>query len=241
MSADRTARWRPSATPTAAIAPSSAPSRHHAAMSPERSRSRRVTANGMKRTAIARVSATETERIFTSGIAGATRGPPAVGSRFREQAQLQRKLHVVSAVGNPELLLDALLVRVHRLRADEELLTDFRRGIALRYEAEHVLLALRQVLESVVFGLRRGTLREVLREHARRGWTDVHVSARHGANGVDQLAVGDALHEVAGGARFHQRDEVVVLEMHRQDEHTGAEALLHDFLRRGGAIELRHR
>src|SRR5690348_668314 len=122
------------------MAPISAASRDQDATSPSRSRSRTVRANGRKRRAIARPSATETERILTRGIAGGA-GPPPCSSRLGEKAQLQGKLYIVGTVGNPELLLDALLVGINRFWTDEQLLTNFRRGIPLGYQAQHVLLA----------------------------------------------------------------------------------------------------
>src|SRR5690349_23883236 len=98
----------------------------------------------MSSTPIATQSAIVTDRIRCSGMRSERRslGLPPTPHLLGEQSQLERKLHVVGTVGNPELLLDALLVSVHGLRAYEQLLTDFRRGIALSDEPEHVLLAL---------------------------------------------------------------------------------------------------
>src|SRR6476661_2807384 len=45
-------------------------------------------------------------------------------SRLHEKAELERQLHVVRSVRQPELFLNALLVRVHRLWADEQTLAD---------------------------------------------------------------------------------------------------------------------
>src|SRR6185312_14581693 len=83
------------------------------------------------------------ERMYSCWAASRTIAAPAIShavstSRLREDTQLQ-----------PELLLDALLVRVDRLRADEQLLADLRRRIALGHVAQHVTLALRQLLELV--------------------------------------------------------------------------------------------
>ena len=41
-------------------------------------------------------------------------------------------------MGQPELFLDALLVRIHGLRADEQFLADLRRRVTLSDEAQHV-------------------------------------------------------------------------------------------------------
>ena len=50
-------------------------------------------------------------------------------------------------MGQAELLVDALLVGVDCLRADEQLFTDFRRAVATSDELENVLLTLREFLE----------------------------------------------------------------------------------------------
>src|SRR5215211_4227553 len=52
-------------------------------------------------------------------------------SRLHEKAQLERELHVVGSMRQSELLLNALLIGVDGLRADEQPLADFRRGVAL--------------------------------------------------------------------------------------------------------------
>src|SRR5436190_13693595 len=86
-------------------------------------------------------------------------------SRLHEKAELECELHVVRSVRQPELFLDALLVRVHRLWADEQTLTDLRRRIALRDEPEDVSLALRELVEALTLRFCRVFFREVLGEN----------------------------------------------------------------------------
>src|SRR5690606_32712831 len=50
--------------------------------------------------------------------------PPPLGV---QQAQPQRELHVLVPVAQAQLVLDPLLVRVHRLRRDEQALANLRR------------------------------------------------------------------------------------------------------------------
>src|SRR4051812_17806410 len=84
----------------------------------------------------------------TAGVAW----PPT--SILREQAETQRELHVVRAMVEVELFLNALLVRVDGLRADEQLLADLRRRVALADEPQHVALAHSQLLVTLAVRLR---------------------------------------------------------------------------------------
>src|ERR671912_1555085 len=76
------------------------------------------------------------------------RADPSSGAgrrvRRTQDADLQREIHVLGAVRDPELLVHPLLVGVDRLGADEQLLPDLRGRVALGNEAQHVTLALRQ-------------------------------------------------------------------------------------------------
>src|SRR5262245_6438551 len=93
-----------------------------------------------------------------------------------EESELQRELNIVRPVRQTKLLLNALLVRVDRFRAEEQFLTDLGRRVTLRDEAQHVALALRELLEAIALGLRRIFLREILRENPRGGGANVHVA-----------------------------------------------------------------
>src|SRR5678815_2859978 len=46
-----------------------------------------------------------------------------------EDPDLQREVHVLGAMGDPQLFVDALLVCIDGLRADEQLLADLRRRV----------------------------------------------------------------------------------------------------------------
>ena len=60
------------------------------------------------------------------------RPPEARRPLLGENPELERELHVVRAVREPELLSDPLLVRIDGLGTDEQFLADLRRGKALR-------------------------------------------------------------------------------------------------------------
>src|SRR5215204_4001371 len=72
--------------------------------------------------------------------AGST--PRRGGRRRSEDADSERKVDVLGAMGNAELLVHTLLVGVHGLRADEQLLADLGGRVALGHESEHVAFAL---------------------------------------------------------------------------------------------------
>src|SRR6185437_9481221 len=165
------------------------------------------------------------ERMYSCWAASRTIAAPAIShavstSRLRENTQLQRELYVVRPVRQPELLLDALLVRVDGLRADEQLLADLRRRVALGHVAQYVALALSQLLELVALRGRRILLGEVLGQHTRRRRTHVHVAVRDRTHRVDQLAIGRALHEVPTGAGLHERNQILLFHVHRENEHS---------------------
>src|SRR6185503_18447062 len=100
-----------------------------------------------------------------------------------------------------------LLVRIHRLGTDEQLLADFGRRVSTGNEAQNVALALRELLEALALhggGILPG---EVLREHSSRGRPHVDVAVRHGAYGVHELPVSRALHEISRRTGLHQWNE----------------------------------
>src|SRR5688572_33368834 len=142
------------------------------------------------------------DRVFAS--------TPSGGCLLGEQAELERKLHVFSAMCEAELLLDALLVRVHRLRADEEALANLRRGVALCNEAKHVALSLCQRFVAIALRLHGILAAKSLDQDAGRARADVRVPVRHRANSRDELTVGRALDEIPVGAGLHERHEVFV-------------------------------
>src|SRR3954469_25635775 len=144
---------------------------------------------------------------------------------LREKPQLQCKLNIVRTVSESQLLLDPLLVGVHRLRADEQTLADLRGGIALCHELENILLALRQLFEAPALGCGRIFLREVLRQDASGSGANVDVAVRNRAHRVHQLAIGGAFDQITRRARFHERNEIVLFRLHRQYEHAGVEPL----------------
>src|SRR6185437_7698553 len=171
----------------------------------------------------ARSCVTSRERMYNCWAASRTIAAPAIShamttSRLREDTQLERELNVVRPVRQSELLLDALLVGVDGLGTDEQLLADLRRRVPLRHEAQHVALALRQLLELIALGRRRILFREILGQHTGGGRTDVHVAVRDRPHRVHQLSVGCALYEVPSGARFHERNQVLLFHVHREDE-----------------------
>src|SRR5450432_2247459 len=99
-----------------------------------------------------------------------------IRSRLRKNAEFERELDVIRPMGEPQLLLNALLVRVDGLWTDEQALTDFRRRISLSNELQNVALALRQLVESLALRRSRVFLGEVLRQHAAGRRPNVHVA-----------------------------------------------------------------
>src|SRR5690348_16283335 len=92
-----------------------------------------------------------------------------------QQAEPKAELHVIGAVREAELLGDALLVRLDRLRADEQLLPDLGCGEAAGDVDEHVALTLGEllVLRPLVGVL--AALRDLARQRARRARLHVAV------------------------------------------------------------------
>ena len=77
-------------------------------------------------------------------------------------------------------------------------------------------------------------------QRERGGRLHVEASRRHGPHRVGELAVRSVLHEIARRPRFQQGDEILVLGVHREDEHSRGRRTRHKLLRRGQAIHLRH-
>src|SRR6185503_11318364 len=75
--------------------------------------------------------------------------------RRAQNAHLQSEIDVLGAMRDSELLVHALLVRVHGLGADEQLLADLRGRIPLGNQSKHFPLALCQGIEAIVVHLRR--------------------------------------------------------------------------------------
>src|SRR6185503_6202033 len=124
------ADWRLSATTSVAATMVSAARRSMARASP-RARSSTDSVAGRSNAASATHSAIRRRRECAMGIRmvscnGPDRPRRHLGrSGLREQAQLQGKLNVVRSMREAKLFLDALLVRIHRLGTDEQLLADF--------------------------------------------------------------------------------------------------------------------
>src|SRR5688500_7081214 len=74
----------------------------------------------------------EIAALSAAGFISLRRADPSSGARRRvrraQDADLQREIHVLGAVRDPELLVHPLLVGVDRLGADEQLLPDLRGG-----------------------------------------------------------------------------------------------------------------
>src|SRR4051812_41695155 len=74
------------------------------------------------------------------------RHSPDRRSGDREKPEPVRQLYVLCAMRESRLLVNALLVRVDRLRADQEPFADLWRRVALSDESKHVSLAGRQLV-----------------------------------------------------------------------------------------------
>src|SRR4051812_16099033 len=114
-----------------------------------------------------------------------------------EQPCLEREAHVSRAVPQPELLLDALLVRVHRLGGDAELAADLRTVVADGNQLQHRLLAITQrlVLREVAVRMIRFGHRGLREPPGNRG-ADVEVAGGNDANRVDEIVVVGILAEI---------------------------------------------
>src|SRR3954469_16766581 len=82
-----------------------------------------------------------------------------------EESETKAELHVVGPVREAQLLGDALLVRLHGLGADAQLLADLGRRVAAGHENQHISFPLAQLLIPVAL---LGVLR-LARHRAREG------------------------------------------------------------------------
>ena len=85
--------------------------------------------------------------------------------------------------------MDTLLVRVHRLGTDEQLLTDLGRRVPLGRQSQHIALTLGQSFVPFTILLLRVLLRESLRQDASRGRPHIEITVGNGAYRVHQLPV----------------------------------------------------
>ena len=137
---------------------------------------------------------------------------------FVEQSQLEREVHVVGPMGQSQLLVDPLLVRVDRLGADEQLLADLGSAEAAGYEAQNVALSLRELLVLVALVSVLRLALDALGERARGRRLHVHVAVCDRSHRIHQLAVGCAFHEVAARACLEDLHQVRILCMHGQNQ-----------------------
>src|SRR6476659_6067303 len=162
---------------------------------PENFPSEARSASSTRRRARNRVS-TMNCRASTSASRTLTTSNEVDRSRLHEKAELERKLHVVRSVRQAELFLNPLLVRIHRLRADEQTLPNLRRGVPLRNETPDVSLALSELVEPLTLRFGGIFFGQVPGENSAGARMDVHIAVRHGTHRVHQVPVGGALHEI---------------------------------------------
>src|SRR5258708_16818069 len=132
-----------------------------------------------------------------------------------KQSELEGKLHVIGAVREAQLVVDALLVGVHRLGADRELLANFWRGIAFSDEAHHGALAVGETFVARTIGGLLLAASRTSREYAGGGRLHPFFAARNRAHGFHELAIRGALHEVAGSSLLHPSPEIALPSFHR--------------------------
>src|SRR6185437_17047634 len=110
------------------------------------------------------------------------RSPAVAPSTLAQQPQAQRELHILGAMRQADFLMNALLVGVHRLGADPQLLADFGRGVALGRIAEDLALTLGESLEAVAIRLQRVLPCQAAREQRCRRGPHVHLAPRDRAH-----------------------------------------------------------
>ena len=130
--------------------------------------------------------------------------------RVGDQAALERVAHEVRARGEPELLLDVRAVRLDRAHREEELPGDLRVRVAERDQAQHLDLALREVVG-------RAGRRLTCDPCAERG-VQVGLAGRGTAHRLDQLGIGGLLEDVADRARAQRLPRVRGRILHRQHD-----------------------
>src|SRR5215218_2951859 len=157
-----------------------------------------------------------------------------------EQPLAERVLHQLGAVMQVQLVHHPLAVGVHRLRAEHQPVGDLLGGVPLGGELQHLALPLGEGLVAVDF-LPGPDLAQILFEQhllGRRVQEDL--ATVHGANRLQQVGVGLALADVTRSARLHDRQQVLLLGVHRQDQDAGAGLELADALRRFEAAHAGH-
>jgi hypothetical protein len=121
------------------------------------------------------------------------------------------------AVTHPELLEHVRPVAFHGLLADDEQLGDLARGMALGHELHDLALARRQRVLGQIPAL-AGRLQEVADQPPHGVRIEERLAAHGGSARLDQVAIGDRLQDVPGGARAQCLEQVLLVVVHREDQ-----------------------
>src|SRR5690606_5418936 len=150
------------------------------------------------------------------------------------------ELHEARRAVEAQLFLDALAVRLDRLDAEAQVLSDLPRRLAAADQVQHLHLAVAQALDRVdrVLPARDG---EAL-DHARADTVaDVDPAREHAAQGNDELIAGRLLHDVAVRAGAQEALGIDRLVVHRQHEHGKLPVLRADLLDQLEAVAVAQR
>src|SRR5450432_1691419 len=162
-------------------------------------------------------------------------------STVSERSRFEGKAHVLRAMGDADLILDSLLVRVDGLRRDPQLLPDLRSVVSPSGEYEHALLALAQALHArpgillpwcpFAFGTGK------LLRHRR---ADVDIARCDNTYRIAEFALYRSLGEKSSRARGKEGQQLLLFRVHCDDQYTNARKLPLQRSRRREAVAIRH-
>src|SRR5215831_15303368 len=141
-----------------------------------------------------------------------------------EHAFAERVADQLVAVAQAKLLHDPLAVSVDRLGADDQLFGDLGAAVALGDQLQHFAFALGQAIVRLLFAGR--AIQIAIDQQLGGGGVQEHFTSMDGPNGLDQLGVGARLEHVTAAAGLEQRQQVLRLGVHGQDEHLGPQPTL---------------
>src|SRR4051794_17432310 len=146
----------------------------------------------------------------------------------------------LDAVAQAELLEDVRAMALDGLLADRQELGDVAARVALGDELDDLDLARRQRILAQRLARPRA-LEVVADQRPHRAGVEERLAAHRGAARLDEVAVGDRLEHVAGGAGAQRLVEVLLGVVHRQDQHAQPGAPPAQLVGGAQAAHARHR